>query len=97
MSDWADYPITVVPKPEGPFTRLEGTEHKAARKAADKANRIIRRKRGLVGQPVDVHEIKPVKFGGSPTDASNKVILPREVHQQQVTPWWNKLLKDIGE
>ncbi|WP_244497615.1 hypothetical protein [Mesorhizobium sp. Root695] len=97
MSDWADYPIAVVPKPEGPFIRLEGTEHKAARKAADKANRIIRRKRGLVGQPVDVHEIKPVKFGGSPTDASNKVILPREVHQQQVTPWWNKLLKDVGE
>ncbi|TIW59858.1 MAG: hypothetical protein E5V48_16125 [Mesorhizobium sp.] len=97
MSDWADYPIAVVPKPEGPFIRLDGTEHKAARKAADKANRIIRRKRGLVGQPVDVHEVKPVKFGGSPTDASNKVILPREVHQQQVTPWWNKLLKDIGE
>ncbi|RUV32837.1 hypothetical protein EOB49_32730 [Mesorhizobium sp. M7A.F.Ca.MR.148.00.0.0] len=97
MSDWADYPIGVVPKPEGPFIRLEGTEHKAARKVADKANRIIRRKRGLVGQPVDVHEIKPVKFGGSPTDAANKVILPREVHQQQVTPWWNKLLKEIGE
>ncbi|ESY29440.1 hypothetical protein NKH34_15020 [Mesorhizobium sp. M1148] len=97
MSDWADYPIAVVPKPDGLFIRLEGTQQKAARKAADQANRIIRQERGLVGQPVDVHEIKPVKFGGSPTDPSNKVILPREVHQQQVTPWWNKLLKDIGE
>lgn len=96
ISDWTGYPA-LVSKPEGPFIRLESTEYTAARNAADKANRTIRRKQGLVRQSVDVHEIKPVKFGGSPVDASNKVVLPREVHQQQITPWWNKLLKDIGE
>jgi hypothetical protein len=43
----------------------------------------------LVGQAVDAHEINPDKFGGSRTDAANKVSLPRDVHRKQVTPWWN--------
>lgn len=43
----------------------------------------------LVGQAVDAHEINPGKFGGSRTDAANKVSLPRDVHRKQVTPWWN--------
>ncbi|MER8433528.1 hypothetical protein [Mesorhizobium caraganae] len=85
ISDWTGYP-TLIPRPE----------HSAARIAADKANRIIRRKQGLVGQSVDVHEINPVKFGGSPIDPANKIVLPRDVHRQQVTPWWNQLLKDLG-
>lgn len=62
-----------------------------------KANRALRREQGLVGRPVDVHEIKPVKFGGSPTHSANKAILPRDVHRQQVTPWWNQLQKDLGK
>lgn len=49
-----------------------------------------------MGQPVDVHEVKPVKFDGSPTDSANKVVLPRDVHRQQVTPWWNPLQRDIS-
>ena len=85
-----------VDKPEGPFKPLEGEEYEEARKKADKANRKIRKKEGLVGEDVDVHEIKPVKFNGSPTDRSNKVILDRKVHRQKVTPWWNKLMKDLG-
>ena len=71
-------------------------ENKKVEKKADKANRKIRKKEGLVGEDVDVHEIKPVKFNGSPTDRSNKVILDRKVHRQKVTPWWNKLMKDLG-
>jgi filamentous hemagglutinin len=96
ISDWEGY-SALVPKPKGPFRLPEGVEYDAARGAADKANRIFRRKQGLVGKPVDVHEIHPVKFGGSPTDPANKIVLPRDVHQQQVTPWWNQLLKDLGE
>jgi hypothetical protein len=96
ISDWAGY-SALVPKPKGPFRLPEGMEYDAARDAADKANRTFRRKQGLVGEPVDVHEIHPVKFGGSPTDPANKIVLPRDVHQQQVTPWWNQLLKDLGE
>ncbi|WP_220789578.1 Hint domain-containing protein, partial [Pseudomonas syringae group genomosp. 3] len=96
ISDWTGYPAGV-PAPQGPFRLLEGAEYNAARNAANKANSTIRREQGLVGQPVDVHEINPVKFGGSPTESANKVILPRDVHRQQVTPWWNQLQKDLGK
>ncbi|UVK41771.1 hypothetical protein LHFGNBLO_004713 [Mesorhizobium sp. AR10] len=70
---------------------------RSTRAPAGWSNQACSTLQGLVRQSLDVHEIKPVKFGGSPTDASNKVILPREVHRQQITTWWNKLLKDIGE
>jgi hypothetical protein len=95
ISDWSAYPAGV-PRPQGPFRLVDGGEYEAARTAANKANATIRRERGLVGQPVDVHEIHPVKFGGSPTDPANKVILPRNLHRQQVTPWWNQLQRDVG-
>ena len=50
---------------------------------------------GLNGQPVDIHEVQPVKFGGSPTDPANKVILDRTLHRQQVTPWWNQFQRNL--
>jgi filamentous hemagglutinin len=37
-----------------------------------------------------------VKFGGSPTDLSNKIVVPTDVHRQQLTPWWNRLQRDLG-
>jgi len=40
--------------------------------------------------------IQPVKFGGNPTDLANKVILDRNFHRQEVTPWWNQLLSDLS-
>ena len=91
---WQGYPAGV-PKPAGPFRLLEGAEYDAARKAANQANNQIRVDQGLRGQPVDVHETQPVKFGGSATDPANKVILDRATHRQQVTPWWNNLMRRI--
>ena len=91
---WQGYPAGV-PKPAGPFRLLEGAEYDAARSAANSANNQIRVQQGLRGQPVDVHEIQPVKFGGSATDPANKLILDRATHRQQVTPWWNQLMRDI--
>ena len=96
ISDWTGYPAGV-PKPQGPFRIIDGTEYNDARNAANKANAAIRRNQGLVGQAVDIHEIQPVKFGGSATDPTNKIILPRNVHRQQVTPWWNQIQKDLGQ
>lgn len=64
--------------------------YEAARKAADKANNAIRREHGLVRVPVDVHKVNPLKFGGSPTDPANKIILLHDIHRQQVTLWWSK-------
>jgi RHS repeat-associated protein len=94
--DWTGYPAASVPKPQGPFRLLEGAEYNTARDAANAANGAIRREQGLVGKAVEVHEVHPVKFGGSPTDTANKVVLPRDVHRQQVTPWWNQLKRDIS-
>ena len=94
--DWAGYPSDV-PKPQGPFRLVDGTEYNAARKAADAANRSLRRQQGLGGQPVDVHEVQPIRFGGSPTDPTNKLILPRDIHRQLVTPWWNKLQRELTD
>lgn len=95
IANWAGYPAGL-PKPQGPFRLLEGAEYDAARSAANAANSSIRREQGLVGEAVDIHEIQPVKFGGSATDPANKVVLPRDVHRQQVTPWWNQLMRDVG-
>jgi hypothetical protein len=64
--------------------------------AANSANRAFRQEQGFVNQPVDIHEIQPIKFGGNPTDSANKIVLPRNFHRQQVTPWWNQLLRDLG-
>ncbi len=94
ISDWSDYPADV-PKPKGPFRKIEGDEYDEARKAANNANRKIRKDENLVGEPVDVHEVHPVKFDGSPTDRSNKVILDRSTHRQEVTPWWNRLQRTL--
>jgi hypothetical protein len=44
-----------------------------------------------------IHEIKPVKFGGSPTNPANKIVIPRIVHEQQFTPWWNQLRRDLQQ
>jgi len=92
--DWAGYPAGV-PKPTGPFQLLEGAEYNAARDAANSANRTLRKDWNLVGKPVDIHEIQPVKFNGSPTNEANKIILDRSLHRQEVTPWWNSLQRAI--
>lgn len=92
---WAGYPAGVA-KPQGPFRLIEGAEYDAARSAANAANGAIRRELALKGKAVDVHEVQPVKLGGSPTDKANKAVLPRDLHRQQVTPWWNQLVRDIS-
>ena len=83
--DWNAYPEGV-PRPKGPVRLIDGYEYEAARKAANAANNKIRKTNKLKGKTVDVHEIKPVKVGGSPTDPANKLILDRSLHRQQTTP-----------
>jgi RHS repeat-associated protein len=89
--DWRGYPGGK--PPSGPFRLLQGQEYEKARGAANSANRAIHRlQESLKG--LDIHEIHPVKFGGSPTDPANKVGLTRKQHAQ-FTAWWNQLMKDI--
>ena len=94
ITDWTGYP-SGVPRPTGPVQLIEGTEYENARDEANKENARIRRQENLKGQKVDIHEVQPIKFNGSPTDPANKAILPRDLHRQQLTPWWNQLQKDV--
>lgn len=95
ISNWSGYPAGV-PQPSGPFRLLGNAEYQAARKAANSANKALRKDQGLVGnKTIDIHEIQPVKFDGSPTDAANKIGLDRTLHRQEVTPWWNALQRAL--
>jgi hypothetical protein len=41
-----------------------------------------------------IHEVKPVKFDGSPTDLANKLFLDRLEHAR-FTAWWNRLMREL--
>ena len=90
INDWTGYPDA--PKPEGPFRILEGEEYSMARKAANNANAKIHKNRpDLKG--IQIHEMKPVKFGGSPIDIDNKIALTPKEHAKY-TSFWNKILRE---
>jgi hypothetical protein len=93
--DWAGYPANL-PKITGPVNLIEGAEYTAARRAADVTNNGLREGFGFRGVEMDIHEIQPVKFGGSPTDPLNKMLLPIDLHRQVVTPFWNQLQRDVS-
>ena len=90
IPDWTGYPDDV-PKPEGSFRLLEGEEYERAREEANKANQELH-KLHPEWDGLEIHEIKPVKFGGSPTDIANKIALAPEKHAGY-TVFWNNLLR----
>jgi len=77
--DWTGYPAGM-PRPTGPVRVLAGEEYAAARALANETNAGIRAANGLEGTGLHIHEIQPVKFGGSPTDPANKMLLPAAQH-----------------
>jgi hypothetical protein len=90
--DWHGYPAGG-PKPNGPFRLLEGVEYSAARQAANSANRALRTSNPSAFEGLQIHEIQPVKFNGSPTDMANKIFLTPEQHIQY-TNFWNALMRN---
>jgi hypothetical protein len=95
IRDWTGYP-SGVPKPTGPFQLLEGAEYEAAREAANKANAALRRADPAKYAGKQIHEIQPVKYGGSPTDPANKIALAPQEHAQYTT-WWNRLQRRLWQ
>ena len=90
IDDWTGYPDA--PKPNGPFKILEGTEYTDARNLANRTNTNIHRNRpDLKG--MQIHEMHPVKFGGSPIDIDNKIALSPKEHAKY-TAFWNKVLRE---
>jgi RHS repeat-associated protein len=86
--DWSGYPEGV-PQPSGPFNLLDGPDYQAARQAANNANQALHEAAPEL-QGFEIHEIQPVKFGGSPTDLANKMVLEPGQHHE-VTNWWRKI------
>jgi len=92
ISNWDNYP-TNTPKPEGPFKMIEGSEYDAARNAANQANRAMHTADPSLNG-MQIHEIQPVKFGGSPTDITNKIPLSPLEHAKATT-WWRQLQREM--
>ncbi len=94
ITDWANYPtVGGVPIPQNAvFRLLEGAEYEAARNLANATNRGLHQQGLFKG--LEIHEIHPVKFGGSPTDLANKIGLPRPTHTLYTT-WWNRLQRHL--
>lgn len=93
LFDWSRYP-TWAPKPNGTFRLLTGDEYEAARKAANLANAALRRTDPAAYAGRQIHEIVPVKYGGSPTDIANKIAVTPMQHIE-LTNFWNQLMRDL--
>jgi hypothetical protein len=96
IRDWSGYP-EYLPRPKGPFRLLEGEEYRKSRDAADRTNQKRRRADPVAHEGKQIHEIHTVKFGGSPDDPENKILLSPKDHRVANT-WWDRrkwnLLRD---
>jgi hypothetical protein len=79
-------------KTNGAFRLLEGAEYTAARNLANSTNAVMRRANPEMFKGLQIHEIHPIKFGGSPTDLSNKIFLTPSQHAEY-TNFWNALMR----
>ena len=84
--NWDGYPIGGI-KPTGPFRLLEGAEYTTARNLANKTNAALHRTNPQL-KGLQIHEVHPVKFGGSPTSMSNKLFLTPQQHRLYNTFWF---------
>ncbi len=91
--NWAKY-LSGIPSPTGPFRLLQGDEYDAATAAANGANRALRAGDPAAYAGKQIHEIQPVKFGGSPTDPANKLALSPQDYAAATT-WWNQLMRQL--
>ena len=93
ITDWNGYPEGK--RPVGPFIVLEGEDYSVPRDKANSTNSQLHRQNHSY-QGLQIHEVHPVKFGGSPTELSNKVYLTPKEHAR-FTVWWNRLLRQMNE
>ena len=94
IRDWTGYP-SGLPKPSGPFRLVDGDEYINARKVANQVNAALRKPDPAKYAGQQIHEIQPVKFGGSPIDLANKIALDPIVHRLY-SSWWYRLQNRLG-
>jgi hypothetical protein len=80
-------------QPTGPVRLLSGEEYTAAREAASAANDAAHAADPTL-KGLQIHEVTPVKFGGSPTDFSNKIALTQAEHSP-ISTWWFRLQRYV--
>ncbi|MEE0061345.1 MAG: polymorphic toxin-type HINT domain-containing protein [Acutalibacteraceae bacterium] len=85
ITDWSGYPESG-PRPEGKLKLIDGEEYLSAKKAKNAANRKYHRQHPEC-KGMDIHEVHPVKFAGSPTDVSNKIPLNPKEHSKYTSFW----------
>ena len=91
INNWEGYPDA--PRPKGPFRVLESDEYTNARKLANKTNRNLHKQNPEL-DGLQIHEMHPVKFGGSPTNIDNKIALTSKEYAKY-TIFWNRKLKEL--
>jgi hypothetical protein len=91
--DWTGYP-SGAPRPSGIFRLLRDPEYGATRDVANNSNRAKQRADPAAHAGKHIHHIKPVKFGGHPTDPANTILLSPSDHYQ-FNRWWFSLQKSI--
>ncbi len=92
--NWKNYSENLL-RPQGPFRLIQGEEYDAARAAANQTNSAIHAADPSL-KGMQIHEIQPIKFGGSPTGISNKIPLSPLEHARATT-WWRILQRMLED
>ena len=90
IKDWSGYPEGEL-KPAGALKILEGDAYITARKLANSTNASLRNSNPDFFKGLEIHEIQPIKFNGSPTDFSNKLFLTPQEHRAFNSFWMKQL------
>jgi len=85
--------LAMVAVPTGPFRLIEGEEYQGALSAKNAINGAIHDANPEF-DGLQLHEIHPVKFGGSPTAIENKILVTPAEHLEY-TKYWNKMMWEI--
>jgi len=91
--DWFGYPAYAA-RPKGPFRLIEGQEYRDSRDAADRINEYLHKTDPGTYAGKHIHEIHPIKFGGSPTELANKIALSPEDHYA-LNAWWMRVQRNV--
>jgi hypothetical protein len=74
------------------FEIIDGDEYNTARKLADSTNANLHKQYSHL-DGLQIHEMHPVKFNGSPIDVDNKIALTPKEHAKYTT-FWNRILRE---
>jgi RHS repeat-associated protein len=93
LFNWKGYPKNR-PQPKGTLNYIDDAKYQPNRKLANDENARIKEAAKLNTVWSEVHEIKPVRFGGDPIDPGNKEVLSPPEHWE-VSAFWRDVQRWI--